>query len=837
MDISESYPSTRTIRRRRKEARDFLVQNDIFLHTHNVNNHDNINDEGTIHNEHEIVENSIENEQREGTYTENEEGGGNNTENEEGGVNNVDNEEGENYLEDEEGGEFESAFNENDADTLVEHLKSVTDDDEQFYLSILLFSFRFNLSNAAIEGLINLLKYALRPKKFNLSLYHLRKHFATGRNYDMYYYCNHCLKMLLSEKHVCGNTTCPGNVKLNVGMFSIFHLKDILQQKFLNPSFQQQRQYKNNRNKIHDENIEDVMDGQKWAESTERYGDQRSIVIGLSLDGVPIYNSTKRTIWPIWMVYYDIPPTERYKQNNMTLLGVSFGTRPIMNRFLYPVVKQISDSSITPITLLVGGDPIDFTVYCFNISADLPAKAVILNMHHYNGEFGCPYCTAPGRCNGRGSARYYPAEDVFPNRTHDDMILDGRQAAATLSCVNGIYGPTAISRLQYMKLNSDIRVEYMHGISGTMKRMLSLWFSSENHREPWYLGRVISEIDKRMLSLRLPSWITRPGRSISDHLLYWKAAERMNFLLYFGPYVLSDLLPPIYYAHFLQLHHSIRIFLQKSLSLPDLDKAEKQCKEFVTDFELLYSPRNCCPNIHYIWHYGDSVRRHGPLWVNSMFPYENANGALKSIVHSRFKPCLAIMNSVTLLQNVYERIHTIPSLSLDFYNLFYKYQPTLAAEVAFKVNDDNVRLVNNIHVSGKLQIHNQEEQCFCVLRLSNPTLRQEDVQYYRKIITSNHSWCCSTTNASNDSVTKFILNDMTLYGVVIHFAQHEHTIMALMAVLKPRRHPIWCPTTYRCFYPETDELAVISVSGLRDVQVSIILDDIIYTISKAIMQT
>eukprot|EP00734_Pompholyxophrys_sp_LG126_P000210 Pompholyxophrys_sp_v1_NODE_49_length_3016_cov_4.701891.p3 type:complete len:248 gc:universal NODE_49_length_3016_cov_4.701891:1393-650(-) len=149
-------------------------------------------------------------------------------------------------------------------------------------------------------------------------------------------------------------------------------------------------------------------------------------------------------------------------------------------------------------------------------------------MHHYNGEFGCPYCTAPGRCNGRGTARYYPAE-AYPNRTHDGIILDGLRAAANESCVNGIYGPTVISRLHNIRLDCDLGVEYMHGISGTVKRLFSLWFSSEHHREEWYLGRVIGEIDKRMLSLRLPSWITRSARTISDHLLHWKAAELMNF--------------------------------------------------------------------------------------------------------------------------------------------------------------------------------------------------------------------------------------------------------------------------------------------------------------------
>eukprot|EP00734_Pompholyxophrys_sp_LG126_P000209 Pompholyxophrys_sp_v1_NODE_49_length_3016_cov_4.701891.p2 type:complete len:282 gc:universal NODE_49_length_3016_cov_4.701891:866-21(-) len=280
----------------------------------------------------------------------------------------------------------------------------------------------------------------------------------------------------------------------------------------------------------------------------------------------------------------------------------------------------------------------------------------------------------------------------------------------------------------------------------------------------------------------------------------------------------------------------MRTMLQHTLSVIDIDKAEKQLQKFVKDFELLYRPINCCPNIHYIWHYGDSVRRHGPLWVNSMFPYENANGALKSIVHAHFKPCLAIMNSVTLLNNVYERLYSIASLSPEFFQLFQNFQPTMAAQLAFKVKDDNPRVIIDIHISGKLHMLDPHEPCFNALRAGNPTLILQDVNFYRKLLKSNHLWSACQSNNSNDSVTKFKLNDTMLYGVVIRFAQHDNTILALIAVLKPRRPPVWCPSTYRTFYRETDEVAVIPVTQLADVQVSIIEQHIIYTIRKAMKQ-
>eukprot|EP00734_Pompholyxophrys_sp_LG126_P000208 Pompholyxophrys_sp_v1_NODE_49_length_3016_cov_4.701891.p1 type:complete len:352 gc:universal NODE_49_length_3016_cov_4.701891:2536-1481(-) len=351
MIIRKSYPSTRTLRRQRSQVNTTQSSSDkgdpLIAHNNdnnNINNNiiDNNSNEVPVNvNDDHVVLPDAEADICDAEYNIEHRHDNNFAfyEDEEGRINN----------ENDDLVELEGELDEAEADALIQQLKTVPDDDEEFYLSILLFAFRFNLSNSAIRGLMLLLKYALPNRQFHTSMYHLRKHFQTGRHYDIYYYCNECLKMLESEKHVCGNIRCASNTKVNVGMFSIFHLNKILQSKFDNPTFRKQRQYKNNRTKLNQNNIEDVMDGQKWGESAELYNNDQCIVIGLSLDGVPIYNSTKRTMWPIWMVYYDIPPSERYKQNNMTLLGVSFGSRPIMNRFLSPIIRQISMSVVTPI--------------------------------------------------------------------------------------------------------------------------------------------------------------------------------------------------------------------------------------------------------------------------------------------------------------------------------------------------------------------------------------------------------------------------------------------------------------------------------------------------------
>eukprot|EP00734_Pompholyxophrys_sp_LG126_P000343 Pompholyxophrys_sp_v1_NODE_125_length_1742_cov_3.723770.p2 type:complete len:129 gc:universal NODE_125_length_1742_cov_3.723770:519-133(-) len=126
----------------------------------------------------------------------------------------------------------------------------------------------------------------------------------------------------------------------------------------------------------------------------------------------------------------------------------------------------------------------------------------------------------------------------------------------------------------------DLPAEYMHGLSGTMKKLFHLWFDSSHHREDWYMGRAINEIDRRLLTLSPPSWMTRPPRAISNDLSYWKASEYVNFVVYHGPYVLSDLLPEPYYKHFMLLHYAMRTMLGSRIATANLFMANTQCGIF-----------------------------------------------------------------------------------------------------------------------------------------------------------------------------------------------------------------------------------------------------------------
>eukprot|EP00734_Pompholyxophrys_sp_LG126_P000257 Pompholyxophrys_sp_v1_NODE_74_length_2407_cov_37.196003.p1 type:complete len:414 gc:universal NODE_74_length_2407_cov_37.196003:1297-56(-) len=351
-----TYPSTRTLRRQRKEAeeREGLSTNAEY------NNNNIVNEED---------DNNRNEEDGDVMFTNDDEDGGD--------VLFANNEE--------DGGDVLFASNDEDVDGLChklddqqmalfkEEVKAVRDNHDELYLLILIYAFRYNLSNAAISGMLIVLEFAMTETDFHSSLYFLRKHFQPSHAYTLSHFCNHCSSPLPTDKHVCTTDLCPAKEKSNVGMFSIMDLKDLIQTKLLRPSFVELRKYKTERHKQQADNLEDIMDGQKWVRNKNTYDRDESIVVGLNADGVPLFKSSNLSMWAVWMVYYDIPPSQRYKHHNMSLLPVSFGRRPIMNTFFGPIVDAINDSEVHLFMLNVCDQQKPFSVHCINVSADLPA--------------------------------------------------------------------------------------------------------------------------------------------------------------------------------------------------------------------------------------------------------------------------------------------------------------------------------------------------------------------------------------------------------------------------------------------------------------------------------
>eukprot|EP00734_Pompholyxophrys_sp_LG126_P000264 Pompholyxophrys_sp_v1_NODE_78_length_2321_cov_1.577670.p1 type:complete len:379 gc:universal NODE_78_length_2321_cov_1.577670:1167-31(-) len=376
----------------------------------------------------------------------------------------------------------------------------------------------------------------------------------------------------------------------------------------------------------------------------------------------------------------------------------------------------------------------------------------------------------------------------------------------------------------------------MHGCAGIVKKLLSMWLIVNQRREPWSIRQYKEALNMKQHRLCPPSWMTRIPRALTDHATQWKSSEYVNFMLYYGPYVLSDILPEMYYQHFMHLHYMMNIFLKLSISPEDIDRADLNCHRFVFDFEMIYGIVNCVPNIHYISHYADSVKRHGPLWTCSMFPFESANGCLKSLITAKNEVAKSVVNSIMLQNQTYDMVYAAEYVSASFYDAVNRIDPPLALEIQHKVIEDDVHVnIDGCHLSLRMNVaHQTNAECLALRRLV-PDVIVSDVRYFQKLIWQNETWACCRDHKRNDSVVSVRLHNNTIVDAIIErFAVWGIYVIVYIAPLISALSPNWCPSTYRSYSRATANMVLVPHHNLQHVNGSIITPFQIHVFKKCL---
>eukprot|EP00732_Lithocolla_globosa_P001596 Lithocolla_globosa_v1_NODE_817_length_3237_cov_73.340981.p1 type:complete len:998 gc:universal NODE_817_length_3237_cov_73.340981:3077-84(-) len=402
---------------------------------------------------------------------------------------------------------------------------------------------------------------------------------------------------------------------------------------FRSPSFCESIKHKLSRKKCDPSDIEDIYDGENWTKISflTEYG---NLAFGFNTDGVQLFKSSKWGIWPVHVVCYDQPPEIRYLPENMILVGIWFGTeKPCMNILLEPLVDSFECFNRGEVVVETAtGEELTPNVAMVNGTFDLPAKALVTNSKQYNGECGCGYCKSKGTTEGGRGRRVFPFSFDSEDRTNESMTDDAEEALATGEPVNGVKGAAVVSLFMSWNMVWSICVDYMHGMAlGIGVKLMKLWFDSKYNGEAWYIGPYLREVDGHLMMMMPPSFVRRLPRSIR-HRKYWKAAEVKQWMLVYGPIILHGILPEHLYVHYLMLVSALWILLGTRITQADLQCAHELLMMFYFLYEKFYGSRHCTLNVHVVRHLVDSVKRNGPLWVFSCFPYENKNGFLSSFM-------------------------------------------------------------------------------------------------------------------------------------------------------------------------------------------------------------
>lgn len=156
------------------------------------------------------------------------------------------------------------------------------------------------------------------------------------------------------------------------------------------------------------------------------------------------------------------------------------------------------------------------------------------------------------------------------------------------------------------------------------------------------------------------------------------------WLTYYSPIVLQEILPPLYYNHWLLLVNGISQLncRESELTEAKIRRGGLLLNDFCSNVENLYDRQSCRFNVHLLRHFELFVKRYGPLHLFSMTIFESYNATLKGYVKSSFGVGKQIIkrylrDSIIRSNRTEESIQSKVLLSL---NVYKKY------ELEFKLN-------------------------------------------------------------------------------------------------------------------------------------------------------
>ncbi|XP_067621954.1 uncharacterized protein drl isoform X2 [Eurosta solidaginis] len=356
------------------------------------------------------------------------------------------------------------------------------------------------------------------------------------------------------------------------------------------------------------------------------------VLIDVGIDGLNVFNSSKKVLWPILGSIADFP-----KEPLFTIACFSWKQKPLnVNDFMEEFCNEVV--LLRKNGLKVGlGHPVSKKFDYRLFICDSSARAFITGVKNHNAYNGCPKCCQVGKtlnktvcfCKDSSVLR---TDFSFKNRNDQaHHSLSFREEGNVLEAAN--FG-----------MVSQFPLDPMHLVDlGVAKKLLGLLFNNSN----------ISIMNDKfnLVFAWVPSEFGRNCRHFNN-MKIWKSTEYRQFLLYSGIFILKDCVDNDLYYHFLLLHTSIRILSSEKSYLSENNAAQQLLSEFVNLFGDIYGDHKISFNIHGLLHLADCAKEIGPLDSFSAYKFENYMQHLKKLIKS----------PTNILQQLYLRLEERKSL-------------------------------------------------------------------------------------------------------------------------------------------------------------------------------
>lgn len=444
------------------------------------------------------------------------------------------------------------------------------------------FVLKHNLSAAALADLLRLLTTFLgdQCRQTFQSVYKMKlimKEYFGSKEPTKINYCTNCLQAVEDK---CPNTKCS---KAGMLSFLDLHLEEKIKDLFRDSEFMNllkkgkgQVKRAASCSRIYD--IYHGLDYKNFIHPGGFLSQLYNISFTVNTDGVNKYSSSRAGhLWPVYIMINELPKEYRFKRKFIIPAYIYCDKHdPNMLTFLNPLIEKLNVLNSTGIHVSDSADG-DINVRCmlFLATADLPARADLMNMKRFNGKCACHLCKSEGVGYGPNNInRYWPFEQSPIKRTHEDQLKFASKATIK-QAVMGVKGHSIFAKLSYpFDLVRSFAIDWMHSIClEVVKYIMHLQKSDGNKDKVFLVGAKTLSMSHKLLSIKPPDIVGRLPRSLED-LKHWKATELKNWLLHYSVPVLYKILNPLYIFHWSLLVGATGILCSDSISNTDLKEAD-----------------------------------------------------------------------------------------------------------------------------------------------------------------------------------------------------------------------------------------------------------------------
>jgi len=261
---------------------------------------------------------------------------------------------------------------------------------------VLQFTLKHSLSEIALDDLLKMFTLVL-PQNHQLddSKYLFHKFFQElEHDIKFRYYCERCTRPL-TETDPCDHCKEKFENKFRKFMIEV-PLESQIKKLFQHREFYDGLSYPFTRKKTSVDSIDDFIEGEIYQKYATFFSEFGNVSISWNTDGIPIFKSSKFSVWPILIKFNSLPPHLREKY--VLLIGLHFGEfKPYFNLFLKILADNLNRyyregfQVLTPSgTLMISRGLLQSD--CSDLMANIAAKYFV-GFHGYDG---CIYCLQKG---------------------------------------------------------------------------------------------------------------------------------------------------------------------------------------------------------------------------------------------------------------------------------------------------------------------------------------------------------------------------------------------------------------------------------------------------------